>query len=156
MAQENPENQEIVMPALLRHARTTYGAAMRRALAEAGYDDVPRNGLYVIGGLALGAGGAPLSRLIEELGVSKQAAGQLIDTLVLRGYLERTVDEEDRRRLTVTLTPRGKAAAAAQAGAREKIDSALIARVGRDNVSRTRKTLVALIAIAEEKAQRDH
>ena len=49
--------------------------------------------MYVIGGLALGAGDVPLSRLIQELGVSKQAAGQLVDTLVLRGYLERTVDE---------------------------------------------------------------
>src|ERR1700761_5078175 len=113
MAQENHWLEEIVMPALLRHARTTYGAAMRKALAEAGCDDVPKNGLYIIGGLALGAGDAPLGQLVKELGVSKQAAGQLVDTLVLRGYLERMVDEEDRRRLTVTLTARGRMAAAA-------------------------------------------
>src|ERR1700742_1035432 len=111
MSDDIPWYETIVLPALLRHARGTYGAAMRRALEEAGYDDIPKNGLYVIGGLALGAGDAPLSVLIEELGVSTQAAGQLIDTLVLRGYLSRDVDEEDRRRLTVTLTERGKAAA---------------------------------------------
>jgi DNA-binding MarR family transcriptional regulator len=150
MAEGNPANTEIVMTALLRHARTTYGAAMRRALAEAGYEDVPRNGMYVLGGLALGAGDAPLGRLVEELGVSKQAAGQLVDTLVLRGYLERTVDSEDRRKLTITLTPRGKAAAAAQGAAREKIDAELEDRVGRENVNRTRKTLAALIEMGHE------
>jgi len=136
---------EIPLPALLRHARTTYGFAMRQALEEAGYDDIPKNGLYVIGGLAMGVEGIPLSQLIRELRISKQAAGQLVDALVNRGYLERTIDPEDRRKLTVTLTERGKAAAATQAAAREKIDAELIRVVGQDNVDRTRHTLGVLI-----------
>ena len=74
-----PRHHDIVMPALLRHARTTYGGAMRRALDRAGFDDIPANGLYVIGGLALGAGDVPLSALIQDLRISKQAAGQLVD-----------------------------------------------------------------------------
>jgi DNA-binding MarR family transcriptional regulator len=145
MIDAKPRLDEIPMPALLRHARTTYGAAMRRALAEAGYDDIPRNGLYVIGGLALGAGDVPLGQVIKELRISKQAAGQLVDTLVARGYLKRTVDEEDRRRLTVTLTERGQAAASVQMAARGKVDAELIASVGEDDVDRTRRTLAALI-----------
>ena len=48
---------------------------MRKALDEAGYDDIPGNGLYVIGGLALGAEDVPLGQLIKELRISKQAAG---------------------------------------------------------------------------------
>ena len=143
--------EEIVLPALLRHARSTYGLAMRRVLDEAGYDDIPKNGLYVIGGLALGAGDVPLGQLVKELGVSKQAAGQLVDTLVLRGYLERTMDAEDRRKLTITLTERGRAAAATQAVAREKIDADLIARVGQENVTRTRRTLAALIDLGRQR-----
>ncbi len=141
---------EISLPALLRHARVTYGAAMRRALAEAGYDDIPRNGLYVIGGLALGEEGVPLSALIRDLRVSKQAASQLVDTLVMRGYLQRTTDPEDRRRLNVTLTERGNHAAVIQAAARQRIDKALQARAGAENVLRTRKTLAALIDIGRE------
>lgn len=144
---ENPWYEDVVMPALLRHARTTYGAAMRRALEQAGYDDIPRNGLYVIGGLALGAGGVPLGQLIRELRVSKQAAGQLVDALVLRGYLERVVDEGDRRKLTVGLTDRGRAAAAAQAAARERIEGDLLAAVGAEDIARTRRTLAALVDI---------
>jgi DNA-binding MarR family transcriptional regulator len=144
MSEKLPRFKEIVMPALLRSARSTYGAAMCRALAEEGYGDVPKNGMYVIGGLALGVGDVPLSRLIQELGVSKQAAGQLVDTLVLRGYLERAVHSDDRRKLTITLTERGQAAAAAQAVARMRIDAELVARVGADDVARTRRTLAAL------------
>ncbi|MBX9711435.1 MAG: MarR family transcriptional regulator [Xanthobacteraceae bacterium] len=153
MAKEKPWFEEIPLPALLRHARTTYGSAMRRALVKAGYDDMPKNGLYVIGGLAMGAGGVPLGQLVKELGVSKQGAGQLVDTLVLRGYLERTVDDEDRRKLTVKLTPRGRAAAAIQAEAREKIDAELISRVGAADMRRMRKMLVVLIRLGQGEAK---
>src|SRR5665213_3147225 len=103
--------EDVALPALLRHARVTYGTAMRQALERAGYGDVPKNGLYVIGGLAVGAEDVPLGQLIKELRISKQAAGQLVDALVTRGYLDRTIDEQDRRKLTITLTERGRAAA---------------------------------------------
>ena len=58
--EEKPWFEEAPIPALLRHARSTYGVAMRRALDEAGYDDIPGNGLYVIGGLALSSNETPL------------------------------------------------------------------------------------------------
>jgi DNA-binding MarR family transcriptional regulator len=136
---------ELLMPALLRHARKTYGFAMRNALEEAGYDDIPKNGLYIIGGLAMDSKDIPLSHLILELRISKQAAGQLVDTLVTRGYLDRRTDPDDRRKLTVTLTERGRAAAATQAAAREKIDAELMRLVGQENVDRTKHTLGVLI-----------
>lgn len=145
---ESPTNQlDVVIPVLLRHARNTYGSAMRRALSEAGYDDIPGNGLYVIGGLAVSRADIPLSQLILELRLSKQAAGQLVDTLVTRGYLDRAPDKEDRRKLLVSLTERGKAAAAIQAAAREKVDAELLAMVGQENLTRTRQTLAALIEL---------
>ena len=147
---DKPWFEEIALPALLRHARTTYGVAMRRALDEAGYDDIPGNGLYVIGGLALSVPDIPLGQLIKELRISKQAAGQLVDALVTRGYLERAVDKDDRRKLTVTLTERGKAAAAVQAAAREKVDAELLASVGQDDISRTRRTLAVLCDIGRQ------
>jgi DNA-binding MarR family transcriptional regulator len=117
---------------------------MRRALEDAGYEDIPKNGLYVIGGLALGAGDVPLASLIRDLRISKQAAGQLVDTLVNRGYLARNVDDRDRRRLIVTLTDRGRAAAATQAAARERVDAKLLAKVGPRCIEHTRVALAAL------------
>ncbi len=146
--EETPWYEEIVMPALLRHARTTYGAAMRHALDAAGFDDIPRNGLWVIGVLANGAEELPLGDLVRDLRVSKQAAGQLVDTLVARGYVDRSVDSADRRKLTIALTDRGRAAAQAQASAREAIDAELLASVGEEDVLRTRRTLAVMIDIA--------
>lgn len=140
-------HETVVLPALLRHARTTYGTAMRAALDAAGYDDIPKNGLYLIGGLALGAGALPLGRLVGELGITKQAAGQLVDLLVQRGYLQREVDATDRRRLTVTLTERGASAAHVQARAREAIDAELERRVGEVDVRTARRVLAALIEL---------
>lgn len=148
-------SEDVVIPALLRHARVTYGTTMRRALADAGYDDLPKNGLYVIGGLALGAGDTPLGALIRELRISKQAAGQLVDTLVSRGYLQRTVNEHDRRKLTVNLTERGRDAARTQAVARNAIDTELIARVGQSKVNAARLVLAALIAIGRDREALD-
>ena len=101
----------VVIPALLRAARGAYGHAIHRSLVAAGFDDLPRNGPFVLGGMARQGGSA--GDLIRELGVSKQAASQLIDTLVLRGYLERLINPDDRRRMTIELTDRGRAAAAA-------------------------------------------
>lgn len=115
---------------------------MRNALVAAGFDDIPRNGLYVIGAIA--RSGAPLSQVLRNLGGSKQAGGQLVDTLVLRGYLDRTVDEEDRRRLTVTLTERGRAAAKVQRAALERVDAELLRRVGPRYVAHMRATLAIL------------
>ncbi|KAF1008879.1 MAG: hypothetical protein GAK28_00511 [Luteibacter sp.] len=144
---------DISIPALLRHARNTYGAAMREALERGGYDDIPKNGLYVIGALALGQ--VPLAQIIRELQVTKQAAGQLVDTLVSRGYLAREVDPEDRRRLTVTLTERGSAAASVQATARDVIDHELAERVGTQKVRHARSVLAALIDIGADRRARN-
>ena len=149
MADDEPWFEEIPFPALLRHARTTYGSAMRRALEEAGYDDIPANGLYIIGGLALEDRDIPLSQLIRELGTTKQGAGQLVDTLVIRGYLTRSVDALDRRQLIIALTDRGRSAADIQRKARESIDAALLARIGDRDVHAARRTLAALIELAQ-------
>ena len=141
---------ELSMPVLLRRARNTYGSVMRTALADAGYEDIPKSGLYVIGGLALQRGGRPLSQLIEELKISKQAAGQLVDTLVVRGYLKREVNPEDRRKLTVALTDRGRAAAKVVAAARAMVDTELLSRARAKDVERTRRTLSILVDIGNE------
>jgi DNA-binding MarR family transcriptional regulator len=134
---------EVAFPALLRAAWKAYASMTQRALAEAGFEDVPRNGSYVIAAIA--RSGAPLGEVIKQLGVSKQAAGHLVDTLVTRGYLDRAVDPEDRRRLTITLTERGLAAAQVIGTAVDRVDRRLVARVGADYVAHARATLASLI-----------
>lgn len=133
------------LPALLRAGRRVFGHAMRKGLMDAGHDDIPGNGLFVIGALARSP--APLSQIIAHLGVSKQAAGQLIDTLERRGYLQRSVDADDRRRLRVGLSARGRAAAQIIHATAERIEAELVQRVGSAAVVQARTTLLELIAI---------
>ncbi len=138
------------MAVLLRHARASYASSMRIALSKAGYEDIPKNGLYVIGGLARQAAGHPLGELIRELKLSKQSAGQLVDTLVTRGYLSRDVDENDRRRLKIGLTARGRAAAKVVGTAGKAVDAELLCRIGPKDVERARRTLLVLIDMGQE------
>jgi DNA-binding MarR family transcriptional regulator len=134
------------LPVLLRLARNTYADAVRQPLAAGGYDDIPRNGVFIIA--ALSRDQAPLAQVIAWLGVSKQAAGHLVDSLVLRGYLHRAVDRDDRRRLTVSLTARGRAVASIARAAVERVDDRLAQSVSAEYIAHTRATLRALIAQA--------
>ena len=140
---------DVAFPALLRAARMTYRDSVRASLADAGFEDMPGNGSYVVGAIARGE--VPLARVIGELGVSKQTAGQLVDTLVARGYLDRTVDPDDRRRLTVSLTERGQAAAAAIRSGVEDVDAAIEARVGAESVRQARIALGGLFELGSER-----
>jgi DNA-binding MarR family transcriptional regulator len=141
-------SEQIALPALMRAARQTYGAAIRAALAAEGCDDLPRNGAFVIGAIA--RGGNALSDVIGALGVSKQAGGALVDSLVTRRYLDRTIDADDRRRLHVTLTPRGEQAAVVIRYAVEDIDAQLVALVGAEFVGHARTVLLALAGLGAD------
>jgi DNA-binding MarR family transcriptional regulator len=145
-AVETPD--EVIIPALLRAARGSYGHAIRAHLAAAGFDDLPRNGAYVLGGTVNHGGSA--SGLVRELGVSKQAASQLIDTLVVRGYLQREVDPDDRRRVTIDATERGRAAAAAVRAGVQQIEAQLAAAISPAQLAGMRAGLTALCTIREQ------
>jgi DNA-binding MarR family transcriptional regulator len=144
------------LPGLLRAARKAYGSAVRQAFTDAGFDDVPRNGAYVLARVY--DDDAPFGRLSRELGISKQAVSQLIDTMVMRGYLERSADADDRRRMLLRLTPRGRAAATVSWEAATAVDEALLQRLSADGVSALRTSLTTLCEIGAESetSQLDH
>ncbi|MFG2879331.1 MarR family winged helix-turn-helix transcriptional regulator [Streptomyces sp. NPDC048337] len=74
-----------------------------RRVAEAGYTDLrPLHGMAF---QALKGPGATASELAERLGVTKQAAGQIVDDLEKRGYVRREPHPEGGRRKLVVLTP---------------------------------------------------
>jgi DNA-binding MarR family transcriptional regulator len=113
---------------LLRDARDAYRGVVSRALTDVGCEDIPRNGALVLTGLDRGSPErkfSPQADVVASLGLSKQAASQLIDTLVIRDYLERRNDPEDRRRMELRLTDRGRTAAVAIQGAIDQVDAAV-------------------------------
>jgi DNA-binding MarR family transcriptional regulator len=143
---------DVGIPALLRGARGSYAHTIAGFLAEAGCDDLPRNGPFVLGGMANHHASAV--DMIRGLGVTRQAASQLIDTLVVRGYLTREVNPADRRRLNVELTDRGRAAAGAIAAAIGRVDEELAVMITPAELAGLRAGLIALAKI-EEGTRRD-
>jgi len=94
----------MAVEAILRAGRAAIDELHRR-LAQRGHPDVrPAHG-YAF--QAIGAEGTTAGELGQRLGVTKQAAGQMVDDLIRLGYVERGPDPSDGRRRLVTLTPRG-------------------------------------------------
>jgi DNA-binding MarR family transcriptional regulator len=131
----------------MRAARGSYAHEVAAQLAAAGFDDLPRNGGFVLGGMANNGGSA--GEMIRGLGVSKQAASQLIDTLVLRGYLTRDINPDDRRRMLINLTDRGRAAAAAVRTGIEALDAELAQMISPAQMAGLRVGLEALASIRD-------
>ena len=129
-------------------ARGGYGNTIAAHLAAAGFDDLPRNGPFVLGGMASHGGSAV--EMIRSLGVTRQAASQLIDTLVLRGYLSREINPEDRRRMNIVLTERGGAAAAAIRAGIGEVDASLAQSLSPAELAGLRAGLAALGEIGEK------
>jgi DNA-binding MarR family transcriptional regulator len=66
--------------------------------------------------------GATAGQLAEHLGVTKQAAAQMVQELESKGYVARSTDPADRRSKRVVLTPRGRACTrAAERSAAEEL-----------------------------------
>ena len=84
---------------------------LRTALAEQGFDDQGRSDGYVL--RVVDAGPVTVSALAERLEISKQGAGQIVDDMVRRGYLERYDDPADARARLLRLAPHGRTALAA-------------------------------------------
>ncbi|MFB7108194.1 MarR family winged helix-turn-helix transcriptional regulator [Streptomyces sp. NPDC056190] len=57
----------------------------------------------------LAPGGATVTELAAHLGVTKQAASQLVDEIVRKGYAERLPHPEDARARLIVLTEHGRA-----------------------------------------------
>ena len=57
----------------------------------------------------LSAGGATITELAEHLDVSRQAAAQLVDELIAKGYVERHRHPLDARARLIMLTEKGRA-----------------------------------------------
>ena len=102
---------ELDLPYLLLAAATADVDRVQESVREAGFDDVrPAHGFAFV---RLAGGGATVVELARHLGVTKQAASQLVEELSRKGYVERTPHPADARARLVVLTERGQACTAA-------------------------------------------
>jgi DNA-binding MarR family transcriptional regulator len=139
---EDQPATEPATPTLMRAARGAYAGAIRGQLAAIGADDLPRNGAFILAGIE--STGGPRQDLPAGLGVSKQAVSQAIDALVHRGYVDRSPDPDDRRRIALELTERGREVLDAVVRGVDAVDAQLHERVSAEQVDAMRAALTAL------------
>jgi hypothetical protein len=158
---------------LMRSARGVYSASIREQLHAIGADDLPRNGAFVLAEMDSGSG-RPVQARPTQPDLGQQAATDLLDILVKRGYLQRrprlddaggTVAEvaevtevteltefPELTELTEfpELTERGNEVVQAVRRGIEAVDLQLRERVTPEQVDTMRSVLIALAEIKSE------
>jgi len=90
--------------------------------------------------------GMRLTEIAERANVTKQSAGEVVDDLVERGYVERMPDPADRRAKLICLTARGERAQAFGFRAFAAIEERWAERFGVERIADLRKTLEEIVA----------
>jgi DNA-binding MarR family transcriptional regulator len=145
VAEAHPAEKYQAIPELMRLARGAYKRSADVRLVAAGLEDLPTSGGYLLAYLV--AGEESIADMIQGLGFTKQAFSQLVDTMVLRGFLTRDVDPDDRRRMTLRMTERGEAAANATYEGCLEVDRELERRLTAEELAGLRKGLSVLSEI---------
>jgi DNA-binding MarR family transcriptional regulator len=117
-------------------------------LAERGFDDIGTHFGYVF--RALDDGPATATQLAQRLGVTPQATALIVDDMVARGYVERTVSQLDRRARDLQLAERGLAALATAKRFHRRYEQRLAKRLGAADVATTRAVLEVIASAGAE------
>ena len=93
------------LPVLLLNAAGALVDAIDAGVRARGFADLrPAHGFAFA---RLSPDGATVGQLAEHLGMTKQAASQLVEELVTKGYVERRPHPADARARLIVLTPKG-------------------------------------------------
>jgi DNA-binding MarR family transcriptional regulator len=133
----------LALPALLLAASSALVDGIHAGTTARGFDDLrPAHGFAFA---RLAPAGATVSELAEHLGVTRQAASQLVDELIDKGYVERRPHPSDRRARLIVLTERGWACTRAADEAAAETIRPWAALLGEERLHALRNDL-ALIA----------
>lgn len=90
--------------------------------------------------------GMRLTDLAELASITKQSAGEIVDDLVTRGYVQRIPDPADRRAKLICLTERGEKAQTHGFGLFAEVEKRWMERYGREKIERLRAVLEEIAA----------
>ncbi|MGW5453987.1 MarR family winged helix-turn-helix transcriptional regulator [Nocardia sp. NPDC003979] len=132
------------LPLLLLAAAAQVTDAVQAGVAAAGFPDVrPTHGFAFV---RMAPDGATVGEIAEHLGVTKQAASQLVDELVTKGYVERNPHPRDARARLITLTDRGWACTRAADAALGKLTENWSETLGAGDLDQVRDVLARVVA----------
>ncbi|MBK9940491.1 MAG: MarR family winged helix-turn-helix transcriptional regulator [Kouleothrix sp.] len=89
--------------------------------------------------------GTRITTLAERVGVSKQAIGNLVGELEMKGYVHRDVDSHDRRAVVITYTAAGWAFLQDAHEVKRAIEAEYTATLGEQGMQELRHLLLQLV-----------
>lgn len=143
------EDEGPLLGALLRLCHAEVQTALEEGFARAG---LPRLHGGVTQPLWDVRDGLRLTELAAMAGVSKQAMGEMVESMVAAGYVERVADPTDGRARRLRLTRRGREAGALARKLVRGVEARWESRVGRARVAALRATLRELAGTRGSKA----
>lgn len=118
--------------------------AFRVQLEQTTYDDIrPTHGCVF---RFVREDGMRLTRLAELAGITKQSAGEIVDDLAKRGYVERAPDPADKRAKLICLTDRGREAQATGFALFAEVERQWIERYGAERWEAMRALLEEIVS----------
>ncbi|MFE5286830.1 MarR family winged helix-turn-helix transcriptional regulator [Nocardia sp. NPDC056611] len=131
------------LPLLLLAAAAEVTDAINDGCVAAGFTDIrPTHGFAFV---RMAPSGATVGEIAEHLGVTKQAASQLVDELVKKGYAQRNPHPTDARAKIVTLTERGWACTRAADAAAARFTERWAATLGVAATAELRNALARVV-----------
>lgn len=127
---------------LMAAAYQEFVRELRADLDRQGFGDTGRSDGYVL--RALAGGPVTVSALADRLEITKQGAGQLVEAMEQRGYLDRQPDPDDRRARLVGLSARGWQLLRAARRFHRRYERRLVAEHGAEAVAALRALLTAV------------
>jgi DNA-binding MarR family transcriptional regulator len=125
-------------------ALDSFLAEFGRQLADTEYGDIrPTHGCVF---RFVREDGMRLTRLAELASITKQSAGEIVDDLVKRGYVERVPDPKDKRAKLICLTQRGREAQAVGFGLFAETERRWIERFGAERWAAMRDLLEEIVS----------
>ncbi|MFE7801412.1 MarR family winged helix-turn-helix transcriptional regulator [Nocardia sp. NPDC057440] len=135
------QGQDLALLLLAAGAAAT--DAIHSGVQAAGFGDVrPTHGFAFV---RMAPNGATVGELAEHLAVTKQAASQLVDELVRKGYAERHPHPDDARARLITLTERGWACTRAADAAAANFAAQWAAVLGDSKITELRNALARVV-----------
>jgi DNA-binding MarR family transcriptional regulator len=138
---------------LLALARRSWIEQVRERMQEAGFPGYRRSDAAILALLLR----RPLAigQLGESLGITRQAARQMADGLVERGYAAFGTDDADARRTLVVLSPKGKAYGRAIWTAQDALNETVRSRVSEADLAAADAVLRAVFPQDDARQQVD-
>lgn len=138
-----PAVGDVPLARLFSAALTTLVDDLHERLAARGWADVRPAYGYVL--LAARGGSPSVTEVAQALGVTKQAASQVVDRMVGAGYLSREPAPADARAKVVALTGRGRDLLAAVEEIYIELEAGWAAVIGAEGVATVRHDLTRVL-----------